>query len=118
MNRRQFLAVYAMGPRAAAASDTVRVAIVGLRGRGRDHIHEFAAISGVEIATLCDVDETVLTNRLDDAERLTGKRPAGQTDYRNVVDDKSVDVVVIATPDHWHTLQVTTTPVITPWAVR
>jgi predicted dehydrogenase len=81
------------------------VAIVGLRGRGRDHIHEFAAISGVEIATLCDVDETVLTNRLDDAERLTGKRPAGQTDYRNVVDDKSVDVVVIATPDHWHTLQ-------------
>ena len=58
--RRTFLKTSALA--AASPNDRVRVAIVGLRGRGRDHIQSFhqMAGAGVEIATLCDVDETIL----------------------------------------------------------
>ncbi len=95
----------ATGLMTAAPSDRIRIAIVGLRGRGNDHIREFGRMKDVEIAALCDVDESVLTRRLEDAQRVSGKRPAGEIDCRRVLEDKSIDAVVIATPDHWHTLQ-------------
>jgi predicted dehydrogenase len=59
----------------------------------------------VEIAAVCDVDESILEQRLRDAEKLTGKRPAGFTDVRKVLEDKSIDVISIATPNHSHALQ-------------
>jgi predicted dehydrogenase len=59
----------------------------------------------VEIAAICDVDESVLNQRLQDAEKLTNKRPAGFTDLRKLLEDKSIDAISLATPNHWHTLQ-------------
>ena len=59
----------------------------------------------VEIAALCDVDENVLNARLAEAEKRTGKRPAAFTDFRKLLEDKSIDAVSIATPNHHHTLQ-------------
>ena len=59
----------------------------------------------VEIAAICDVDESVLEQRLSDAEKLTKKRPAGFTDLRKVLEDKSIDAISIATPNHNHALQ-------------
>src|ERR1051325_1348289 len=85
-------------------SDTIRVALVGLRGRGRDHLRGFGSMPGVEIAALCDVDESILNERLGNAERLTKKRPAAFTDYRKPLEDKSIEAVPIATQNHWHTL--------------
>lgn len=88
-----------------SANGRVRIAMAGLRGRGRDHIAGFGKMPGVEIAALCDIDESVLNTRLADAEKLTGKRPAAYTDFRKLLEDRGIDAVAIATPNHWHTLQ-------------
>src|SRR5579883_2463318 len=111
MNRRYFL----MGTAAAAGAlrssslaspnDTVRVACVGVRGQGRAHIRHYAEMPNVEIAALCDIDESVLNQRLADVEKLGKKRPAAFTDLRKLLEDRSIDAISIATPNHNHTLQ-------------
>ena len=65
----------------------------------------YARMPNVEIAAICDVDESVLEQRLQDTEKMTKKRPAGFTDLRKVLEDKSIDVISIATPNHGHALQ-------------
>src|SRR5215471_112547 len=89
----------------ASPNDTVRVACVGVRGQGQSHIRAYAKMPNVEIAALCDVDESVLNQRLSDAEKLTKKRPAAFTDLRKLLEDKSIDAISIATPNHNHALQ-------------
>src|ERR1039457_2699418 len=106
MNRRHFLMSSAgvlPAPRHAIHSpnDTVRVACVGLRGRGKDHLKEYAGIANVEVAALCDIDESVLNKAASQFQ----KRPATYSDLRKLLEDKSIDVVSIATPNHHHTLQ-------------
>ena len=112
MDRRHFVMGSAFAASNAAGagparkpSDTLRVAVVGLRGRGRDHIKGFGALPNVELAALCDVDESLLTTRLDDVENAGHKRPKGVVDFRNLLDDPSIDAVSIATQNHNHTLQ-------------
>jgi predicted dehydrogenase len=89
----------------ASPNDTVRIACVGIRGQGRSHIQMYSAMPNVEIAALCDVDENILNDRLSMIEKSGKKRPAAYTDYRKLLEDKSIDAVSIATPNHWHTLQ-------------
>ena len=111
MDRRYFLmgslaASTALQPRALASpNDTVRVACVGVRGRGRSHIHAYSQMANVEIAAICDIDESVLNARVGDIEKAKGKRPAAFTDLRKLLEDKSIDAISIATPNHHHTLQ-------------
>lgn len=105
MKRRYFLmsgVIAAVRRRAVAASDRVRVAIVGVRGRGRSLANEFAALAEVDVAWLVDVDQNVLRQVADAFEKRHGKRPRLDGDMRRAFDDNSVDAVVIATPDHWH----------------
>ena len=89
----------------ASPNDTVRIACVGVRGQGNSHIHEYAKMANVEIAALCDIDESVLKDRLAAIEKMGKKRPAAFTDFRKLLEDKSIDAVSIATPNHHHTLQ-------------
>jgi predicted dehydrogenase len=100
-------AAAASGARVVAGrpSDTVRVACVGVRGQGQTHIETYARMPNVEIAALCDVDESVLGARLAGVEKLGKKRPAAFTDFRKLLEDRSIDAVSIATPNHHHTLQ-------------
>jgi predicted dehydrogenase len=111
MDRRCFLgsavaAGVALQSKAAASpNDTVRVACVGFRGRGRDHIKAYSQMSNVEIAALCDIDESILATQLTAIEKSKGKKPAAYTDFRKLLEDKSIDAVSIATPNHSHTLQ-------------
>jgi predicted dehydrogenase len=88
----------------ASANDTIRVACVGLRSRGRDHINAFAKLPGIEIAALCEVDDSITADRLKDMQKLNLKPPATFRDIRKVLEDKSIDAVAIASPNHWHTL--------------
>ena len=111
MNRRYFLgsavsagALLRSGV-AASPNDTVRVACVGVRGRGRDHIRAYSKMANVEIAAICDIDESILSARVGEIEKDTGHRPAAYADFRKLLDDKSIDAVSIATPNHHHTLQ-------------
>jgi predicted dehydrogenase len=110
MNRRYFLAssaaaVAAQSSALASPNDTVRVACVGVRGQGREHLRHYGKMKNVEIAAICDVDESVLEARLGDVEKMGRKRPASFTDLRKLLEDKSIDAISIATPNHNHTLQ-------------
>jgi predicted dehydrogenase len=109
MDRRNFFITTAA---AAAASttvfgspnDTIRVATIGLRGRGKDHIKEITGQPNVELVALCDIDQKVLDTAASNVEKITQKKPAIYTDYRKLLEDKSIDAISIATPNHWHTL--------------
>ncbi len=92
--------------RVLGANDRVVVAIVGIRGQGNALKQGFAKLPGVEIKTLCDVDQNLFASRAKDpslADR-PGFRPGYEKDMRRVFEDKDVDAVVIATPNHWHAL--------------
>lgn len=89
---------------AGSPNGTIRVAIVGIRGQGNVHIKEYAKMADVEIAAICDVDESILKKRCQEIEQATGKKPKEFVDIRKVLEDKSIDAVSIATPNHWHSL--------------
>jgi predicted dehydrogenase len=91
--------------RVFGANDRVRVAVVGLHGQGWSHVEEYSKLSNVEIAAFCDVDENVLNARLGELEKMGLKKPATFTDLRKLLEDKSIDAISIATPNHWHSLQ-------------
>ena len=86
--------------RVFGANDRVRVAVCGLHGRGKDHLAAFSHVPNVEIAALCDVDENVLNKQLG---RVAGG-PQTFVDVRKLLEDKSIDAISIAMPNHWHSL--------------
>ena len=89
----------------ASPNDTIRVACVGVRSQGRSHLRAYNKMKNVEIAAVVDIDESVLNSRLDDVEKMGRKRPTGYTDLRKLLEDKSIDAISIATPNHNHALQ-------------
>ncbi len=91
--------------RVFGASDRVRVAVVGLHGQGGAHVGQFSRMTDVEIAALCDVDENVLNKAVDNFVKRGGKKPATFVDLRKLLEDKTIDAISIATPNHWHSLQ-------------
>jgi predicted dehydrogenase len=110
MDRRHFVmgAAAAAGTAAkmsASPNETIRVAVVGVRGQGNSHIKAYSAMKNVEIAALCDIDESVLDGRLGEVEKSGKKRPDRYVDIRKLLEDKSIDAISIATPNHSHTLQ-------------
>ncbi len=89
---------------AFGANDRLRVAVIGLNGRGKDHISGFSKLENVEVATLCDVDDVVLQKSATDFEAKYKRKVKTEQDLRKVYDDKDIDAVSIATPNHWHAL--------------
>jgi predicted dehydrogenase len=92
-------------------NDTIGVAVIGLNGQGKAHIRQFSEIEGVRLVALCDVDERVLQQAGAIVEQRTGARPKLYTDLRQLLEDKAVDAVSTATPNHWHAL-------LTIWACQ
>ncbi len=88
--------------RAAGANDRVRLAGIGIRGQGRFLTGQFAAQKDVDLAWLCDIDPGVYERAAKLAVEKSGNKPPFVQDLRRVLDDKTVDGVYIATPDHWH----------------
>ena len=78
---------------------------MGVHGQGGSHINAYSQMANVELVAICDVDETVLNARVSALEKAKGKRPAAFTDLRKLLEDKSIDAISIATPNHQHTLQ-------------
>jgi predicted dehydrogenase len=83
-------------------SNTVRVAVIGTNNRGLDHIQSLGGIDNVEVAYVCDVDDRSIAKGLKSAAKA-GQQPKALKDFRRALDDKSIDAVTIAVPDHWHT---------------
>src|SRR5262245_53013873 len=95
-----------VGPRVIGANDRVVTASIGIRGQGNSLKRGFARLKNVEIKTLCDIDANLFPERSND-QRLAAAptfKPGYAQDLRRVLDDKDIDAVVIATPNHWHAL--------------
>lgn len=86
------------------ANEKIIAGLMGAGGRGSFLAGEFAKRGDVEIAWICDPDSRRLSNLQKQIETLQGRTPKVGQDFRNILDDKSVDVLINATPDHWHAL--------------
>jgi predicted dehydrogenase len=89
------------------ANDRVNLAVIGLRGRGRDLMDAFSKMygQGVFIKTVCDVDTQYFDASIEAvAENQDGKKPLAVQDMRRIFEDREIDAVVMATPNHWHAL--------------
>ena len=77
-----------------------------LGGRGKSHLDGFGRLDNVQIVAVSDPDQTHLDFGLSTVEQnpQQGKRPKGYIDFRKILDDKSIDAISIATPNHWHAL--------------
>jgi len=84
----------------AGANGDLRVAVVGFRSRGNEHIKELKRIKGVRIVALCDVDSNVVAKGLKE-----NPGAKGYTDIRKMLEDKDIDAVSIASPNHQHSIQ-------------
>ncbi len=87
-----------------APSDRIRVGLIGGNSMGFNDLSSFVSNRDVECVALCDVDRNVLNRRTDDLVRQGHARPKLYQDYRNMLEDKDLDAVIIGTPDHWHCL--------------
>ena len=92
--------------RVIGANERLRIAVAGLRGRGKNHIDGFSRLKNVEIAYLVDPDEKVLREKMEHLRKITKGKVAckGVSDIRTALDDPGVDAISIATPNHWHSL--------------
>ncbi|MFO0887672.1 MAG: Gfo/Idh/MocA family oxidoreductase [Isosphaeraceae bacterium] len=106
-NRRTFLGT--IGTLAAAApvwsnppSERVRIAVIGCRGRGSDLAAGFAQNPSSQVVAICDVDDAGIAKGMKAVEGKGGETPRAEKDFRKLLDDRSIDALAIATPDHWH----------------
>ncbi len=114
MNRRTFLKssiaaaaaislparTYAQSP---GANSDIRVAVIGFNGRGNDHIKGYLGQNGVRLVALCDVDTDVLARGKDQLQKK-GAEVETYQDIRKLLENKDIDAISIATPNHWHSL--------------
>ena len=91
--------------RTISPNDRIQVGLIGCKGMGFANLLSILKNSEVEVVALCDVDENVLREKTSELEKAEIKKPKWYSDYRKMLEDKDVDIVIIATPDHWHCLQ-------------
>ncbi|HZV04225.1 MAG TPA: Gfo/Idh/MocA family oxidoreductase [Gemmataceae bacterium] len=113
-NRRRFLQTSAASVAAlstvtaARAADNpnekIVMAVLGVHGRGREVVKGFSAFDDVEIAVICDPDENVIPAALKSVDKRQKREPKFEKDLRRVLDNRDINAVAIATPDHWHAL--------------
>src|SRR5438105_11846697 len=88
--------------RAVGANERVVLGLIGGRNQGRGDALR-AIQGGAEIKTFCDLDQAILDKVNPDLEKAQGKAPGTTKEFRNLLDDKDIEGVIVATPDHWHT---------------
>nr|HPJ98234.1 Gfo/Idh/MocA family oxidoreductase [Candidatus Hydrogenedentota bacterium] len=91
--------------RVFGANDRVNVCVMGINGRGNSHIKGFNSIRQARVAGLCEVDTTLFDSRVEEYfKRANLSVPKTYADIREVLDDKDIDAVSCAAPNHWHSL--------------
>ncbi len=128
INRRRFLTTTAAataglatgvttrGHAQASANDTINVAVIGIRGdnkghptwtargRGQDHYEHLSKTANVRISHVVDIDERLFASSVPFVKETYGGDPKTETDFRRVLENRDVDAVTLAVPDHWHAL--------------
>jgi predicted dehydrogenase len=116
VTRREFIDALAVGAAGVAigstaksyaqimgSNDRLNFAVIGLNGRGYAHLSSLKANkSAARITHVCDVDKTILQKFADTTRQEMGEAPAAEQDFRKILEQKNVDAITIATPDHWH----------------
>jgi predicted dehydrogenase len=85
-----------------SANDKITVGLIGCKGQGWANLRAFLGQPGVVCAGLCDVDQNVLNERAAEVEKMAGYKPKLYGDFRKMLEQKDIDAVIVATPDHWH----------------
>lgn len=93
------------------ANNDLRFAVVGTGGQGSGHINYFNDKEGVNVVALCDADRDHVNKRADELEKKSGRKIQRYTDVRKLLEDKNIDAITSATPNHWHSL-------VTIWACQ
>src|SRR5687767_15918791 len=115
MNRRDFLktsavalAATALAPHVAGAADqkTLRAGLIGCGWYGKCDLFRLIQVAPVEVVSLCDVDKRMVAEAADlmAQRQQSGKKPRTHGDYREMLKEKDLDIVLVDTPDHWHAL--------------
>src|SRR5262245_13576197 len=115
MNRREFLQAGAAGLALSTARSyaeefadqkPLRVGLIGSGWYGKCDLTRLMQISPVEVVSLCDVDKKMLSDAADliEQRQASKKKPRTYHDYREMLKEKDLEAVLIATPDHWHAL--------------
>src|ERR1700722_15468534 len=117
VTRREFLDALAVGAAGLAvgttaksygqilgSNDRLNFAVIGLNGRGYAHLSSLKANrSAARISHVCDVDDNILRKFADSAQKEMGEAATAEKNFRRILEEKDVDAITIATPDHWHT---------------
>ena len=104
MERRTFLLGAGLALGARAANDKVGIGVIGIGGRGRDHLQYYGKLPDAQVVAICDVNTAQTERGVQIVEKLQGTKPQVYQDLRKLFEDKNVDAVSIATPNHWHSL--------------
>jgi predicted dehydrogenase len=118
LTRRQFVrksstraaALMAAGPflktgaAANSPNETIQVAVMGIRSRGAAHAATLSKLPNVNVAALCDIDEGLFAKAVANVEKISGRKPTTETDIRKILENKEIDAISIASPNHWHAL--------------
>src|SRR5271163_1232050 len=105
MERRTFLLGAGLVPLAAgAANDKVGIGVIGLGGRGQGHLRYYSKLPDARVVAVCDVNQAQTERAIQIVEKLQGSKPQAHQDLRQLFENKEVDAVSVATPNHWHAL--------------
>jgi predicted dehydrogenase len=88
----------------SSPNETVNVAVMGIRGQGAYHLKNYPKVPNVNVAAICDIDERLFPKTLAGIEAAGGRKPKTYTDIRRMLEDKDIDAISIAVPNHWHAL--------------
>ena len=101
------LEMIAANRKKVAASDKLNIALIGVKNQGYNNLRAFLKVNEVNLVGLCDIDDEQLARRKADVIKLGVANPIIYKDYRKMLENKDIDAVLVATPDHWHCLQLT-----------
>jgi predicted dehydrogenase len=99
-----FTRVEAQPPAPRGANERINVAVIGVNGRGLDHIGGLAGKHNCVVTHICDCDSAVIERGMNNAEKAQKIRPIFEQDLRKIMDNSNIHAVTIATPNHWHSL--------------
>ena len=88
----------------ASVNERLTVGMMGFRGRGRGLLNGFAEMPDVTVKTICDVDQRLFDRSVAEVSDRQGRAPGVETDFRRLLDDPDIDIVVMGTPTHWHAI--------------
>jgi predicted dehydrogenase len=99
--------MYANMRNKVGANDKINIGLIGLKNQGFNNIRAFLKVKDINVLAICDIDDEQINKRKDDLSKLGVNNLLVYKDYRKLLENKDIDAVLIATPDHWHCLQLT-----------